>query len=48
MNALFEFQENILRSVKNDFRRYLHNQINWEQRMIGITLLPQLDFNKNI
>lgn len=36
MNALFEFQENILRSVKNDFRRYLHNQINWEQRMIGI------------
>lgn len=36
MNVLFEFQENILRSVKNDFRRYLHSQINWNQRMIGI------------
>lgn len=36
MNTLFEFQENILRSVKNDFRRYLHNHINWKQRMIGI------------
>lgn len=36
MNILFEFQENLLRSVKNDFRRYLHEQINWNQRMIGI------------
>jgi len=36
MNTLFEFQENILRPVKNDFRRYLHDQINWKQRMIGI------------
>lgn len=36
MNALFEFQDNILRSVKNDFRRFLHSQINWNQRMIGI------------
>lgn len=36
MEILFEFQENILRSVKNDFRRYLHHQINWGQRMIGI------------
>jgi len=36
MEILFEFQENLLRPVKNDFRRYLHNQINWKQRMIGI------------
>jgi Predicted ATPase (AAA+ superfamily) len=36
MNVLFEFQENLLRPVTNDFRRYLHNQINWKQRMIGI------------
>lgn len=36
MENLIEFQENILRSVKNDFRRYLHNQINWNHRMVGI------------
>ena len=36
MNPLFEFQENILRTVKNEFRRYLHEQINWNQRMIAI------------
>lgn len=36
MDGLFEFQENIIRPVKNDFRRYLHDQINWDQRMIGI------------
>jgi predicted AAA+ superfamily ATPase len=36
MEGLLEFQENILRPVKNDFRRYLHNQINWKHRMIGI------------
>ncbi|MDD4107411.1 MAG: AAA family ATPase [Prolixibacteraceae bacterium] len=36
MEVLFEFQENILRNVKNDFRRYLHGQINWGQRMIAI------------
>jgi hypothetical protein len=36
MDALFEFQENLLRPVTNNFRRYLHNQINWRQRMIGI------------
>lgn len=36
MDSLLEFQENILRPVKNDFRRYLHKQINWNQRMIGI------------
>ena len=36
MESLLEFQENVLRQVKNDFRRYLHDQINWKQRMIGI------------
>ncbi len=36
MDILFEFQENLIRAVNNDFRRYLHGQINWEQRMIGI------------
>lgn len=36
MDVLFEFQENLLRPVTNNFRRYLHNQINWGQRMIGI------------
>jgi predicted AAA+ superfamily ATPase len=36
MDILFEFQENLLRPVKNNFRRYLHNRILWSQRMIGI------------
>ena len=36
MDSLVEFQENIIRPIKNDFRRYLHDQINWDQRMIGI------------
>jgi predicted AAA+ superfamily ATPase len=36
MEMLFEFQENILRNVKNEFRRYLHERINWNQRMIAI------------
>jgi predicted AAA+ superfamily ATPase len=36
MEPLIEFQENLLRVVGNNFRRYLHKQINWEQRMIGI------------
>lgn len=36
MDILIEFQENLLRPVKNDFRRYLHSRISWQQRMIGI------------
>lgn len=36
MDILFEFQENLLRPVKNDFRRYLHKQINWKQRMLAV------------
>jgi predicted AAA+ superfamily ATPase len=36
MESLLEFQENILRKIKNDFRRYLHKKINWKHRMIGI------------
>jgi len=36
MDSLLEFQENILRQINNGFRRYLHNQINWKNRMIAI------------
>ncbi len=36
MDVLFEFQDSLLRNVTNTFRRYLHQQINWKQRMIGI------------
>lgn len=36
MDPLFDFQESLLRHVTNSFRRYLHQQINWKQRMIGI------------
>lgn len=36
MEALLSFQGNILRSVKQDFIRFLSNQINWNQRMIAI------------
>ena len=36
MDKLISFQDSLLRSVKNDFRRYLHKNINWNQRMIGI------------
>jgi len=36
MEVLLEFQENILRKVNNEFRRYLHGKINWNQRMIAI------------
>lgn len=36
MESLFQYQDNLLRSVSNSFRRYLHLNINWDQRMIGI------------
>lgn len=36
METLIEFQDSILRHVTNTFRRYLHQKINWQQRMIGI------------
>jgi predicted AAA+ superfamily ATPase len=36
MDALITFQDNLLRNVTNTFRRYLHEKINWNQRMIGI------------
>lgn len=36
MDILFEFQESLLRPVKNNFRRYLHKQINWKQRMLAV------------
>lgn len=36
MEELLAFQENVLRRVFRDFRRYLHERIDWKQRMIGI------------
>ncbi|KAF0199168.1 MAG: AAA ATPase [Bacteroidetes bacterium] len=36
MEPIFTFQQVLLRSVTNDFRRSLHGQISWDQRMIGI------------
>jgi predicted AAA+ superfamily ATPase len=36
MQALIDFQDTLLQGVSNDFRRYLHEKINWNQRMIGI------------
>jgi uncharacterized protein len=36
MEPLFIYQENALRAISNIFRRYLHDAINWNQKMIGI------------
>src|SRR5690606_8058119 len=36
MQSILAFQDILLKNTNNDFRRYLHNQINWNQRMIGI------------
>lgn len=36
MEPLVQYQDNILRTIDNSFRRYLHSVINWDQRMIGI------------
>ena len=36
MEPLIQYQDNILRTIDNSFRRYLHSIINWDQRMIGI------------
>lgn len=36
MQAILNFQDTLLQTINNDFRRYLHNKINWNQRMIGI------------
>ena len=36
MDILLDFQDRLLRNISNKFRRYLHQQINWNQRMIGI------------
>lgn len=36
MESLFLYQDNLLRAVNNTFRRYLHQMINWKQRMIAI------------
>lgn len=36
MQVLINFQDTLLQSINNNFRRYLHEKINWNQRMIGI------------
>jgi len=36
VEPLIQYQDNILRTIDNSFRRYLHSIINWDQRMIGI------------
>jgi len=36
LEALFEFQDALLMGIKPDFQRYLHDKINWNQRMIGV------------
>ncbi len=33
---LLRYQDTLLKTIKNDFRRFLHDEINWNQRMIGI------------
>lgn len=36
MQTILNFQDILLQSIHNNFRRYLHDNINWNQRMIGI------------
>lgn len=36
MQVLLDFQEALLFGIESDFQRYLHEKINWNQRMIGI------------
>ncbi len=36
MQAILNFQDTLLQRTNNNFRRYLHEKINWNQRMIGI------------
>jgi len=36
MEPLIQYQDILLRVINNSFRRYLHPNINWNQRMIGI------------
>lgn len=36
METLFTFQDSLLQNINNDRRRFLHNKINWDQRMIAI------------
>lgn len=36
MDAILNFQDTLLQSITNDFRRSLHGKINWNQRMIAI------------
>lgn len=37
MNALFEYSNQLISRVETSFTRYLYEEINWENRLIGIT-----------
>ena len=37
LNELFHIQERNLSSITMDFKRYLHNEINWDNRLAIIT-----------
>ncbi len=36
MESLFQFQAGVLKGVTNSFRRYLHKEIHWDQKMVAI------------
>lgn len=36
MELILNFQDILVRNIANNFRRSLHDQINWDKRMIGI------------
>lgn len=36
MQSVLDFQDILLKNTNNDFRRFLHDKINWNQRMIRI------------
>lgn len=58
MDALINFQQNLVRFTPGTFRRYLHHQIDWQQRMIAIKgprgagkttlILQHLKFDLNV
>ncbi|WP_240485536.1 AAA family ATPase [Myroides marinus] len=36
MERLFEYSNKLINQTNTDFFRYIYNQINWENRMIGL------------
>ena len=37
MDKLFEYSQKLVNEVDTNFHRYMYNQINWDNRMIGLT-----------